>query len=198
MKIKLQTILAVGVILFVTLGCNQIKKAIEASRAPKVITAADNKCQLTVPGNWQTRTDLHEEANWQAANLFAEQYAIVISESKADLSADILLQDYTDLLQGSTKQKVADVTFSPVKNIDINGYPAAQYEAEGTVEKIRIKWIFTIIDTPKYMHQIVAWTTPSNYNENRQTLLDVINSFKDLTVTESPKLPVKSSSPTKK
>jgi len=183
----------------VTLGCNfanQIKKEIEKTQTPKVVTATDNKCQLTVPGNWQTRTDLHEEAALQTANLLSDQYAIVISESKADFNEDILLEDYTDLLKRSTKMKVSDVTFTESKLLEINGYPASQYEAEGSVDKIKIKWIFTVINAPKHFHQVVAWTTPSRFEQNKPVLTEVINSFKELSGTATS--PEASKSPGKK
>lgn len=192
MKNKNQTILALGLILFVALGCNlasQIKKQAEKSDAPKVINATDNTCQLTVPGSWQIRTDLHEEATLQAANLLAEQYAVVISESKSNFTEDILIRDYTDLLIRSTTMKVPDATFSEIKSATINGYEANQFEADGSVDKIKIKWLFTVINAPRHFHQIVTWSTPTRYEKNKDVFLGVINSFKETETGNSPVLP---------
>lgn len=188
MKNKSQSLFALALILFTTVGCsfiNQVKKEVEKSQAPKDIFATDNSCKLTVPGNWQTRTDLQEDAILQAANTFSEQYVVVINESKTDFSEDTSLPDYAELLKGATKQNVSDITFSEIKNIQINGLPAVQYEGEGTVEKIKIKWIFNIIDSGKNYHQLVLWTLPSKYEKNKPIFDDVINSFKDLSSSDT-------------
>lgn len=193
MKNKSQSLLALALVLFTTLGCsfiNQVKKEVEKSQTPKDVFATDNSCKITVPGNWQSRTDLQEDAILQVANTFSEQYAVVISESKSDFSEDTTLTDYAGLLKSATKQNVSDITFSEIKNIQINGLPAVQYEAEGTVDKIKIKWIFNLLDGGKTYHQLVLWTLPSKYEQNKPVFDNVINSFKDLSdsgATVSPK-----------
>lgn len=195
MKNKSQSLFALALILFTTVGCsfiNQVKKEVEKSQAPKDIFATDNSCKITVPGNWQTRTDLQEDAVLQAANTFSEQYVVVITEGKTDFSEDTSLSDYAQLLKSATKQNVSDITFSEIKNIQINGLPAVQYEGEGTVEKIKIKWLFNLIDSGKKYHQLVLWTLPSKYEKNKPIFDDVINSFKDLSGSDTT-LPSKNS-----
>ncbi len=187
MKTNSQTILAAALILFISLGCNlanQITKEIEKTQAPKILTATNNKFQLTVPGSWQTRTDLHETAELQAGNLLAEQYAVVITQSKEDFTDDISLDEYSDLLMNSTKTNVSDITFSEISKIEINGLPANQYEANGSADKIKIKWIFTVIKTTNNFYQVVTWTSPSRFVQNKNILLDVAKSFKELGGTE--------------
>ena len=65
-----------------------------------------------------------------------------------------------------------------ITSLKINGFDAKQFEASGTVDKIKIKYIFTVVDTPDHFYQIVAWTLTSKFEENKPALLDVISSFK--------------------
>lgn len=183
MKTKSQLFLCVALLLCVTLGCKfagQVKEELDKSKSPKEITATDNSTRFTVPGGWQVRTDLHEDARLQAANLFAEQYAIVITESKEDFARKVTLRDYAAILMETSKESVPDMTFSAISDKTINGYPAVQYEGIGTVENNKIKWIFTLIETPKNFHQLAVWTLPSRFESNKETLFEVINSFKEL------------------
>lgn len=182
MKNNLLKILPLIILLFVGLGCsalNQIKKKVEETQKPKVLDCTDRKCQMTVPGDWNVETELNDVANFQAGNRFKEQYAIVISDSKADFSDEMTLDEYVELTGKDMENSATDTDVSEIRSITINGYPAKQFEVGGTVEKIKVKWIYTFIDAPKNYHRILAWTLASKFNENKPVLSDVINSFKE-------------------
>lgn len=182
MKKNLVKILPLTLLLFVVLGCsafNQIKKSVEESQKPKVLECTDRKCLLTVPGSWKTETGLNDEANFQAGNRFADQYAIVISDTKQDVSDEMTLDDYAELIIENFKTKVENVEQTDSKTMTINGYQAKQMEFSGVIDKMKIKWIYTFIDTPNNFHQIMAWTSISRYEANKPVLLEVINSFQE-------------------
>ena len=89
MKPTIKTLSPILVLAVFVLGCsyfNQVKKEIEKVQEPQVMTATDGKSQVSVPGTWSAQKDLNDNASIQAGNLLAEQYAIVISESKEDFS----------------------------------------------------------------------------------------------------------------
>jgi hypothetical protein len=157
----------------------QIKNKLEKSQAPKVIAGGDGKTSLTVPDKWRPLTTLHEEAKLQAADVVAEQYAIVISESKAGFADDMTLDDFTELIMTAPKEAVTDLKVADPAPFEVNGYQARQFEAAGTVDKIKIKWIFTTIEAPKNFHQIVMWTTPAKFEENEKIFQDVVKSFQE-------------------
>ncbi len=205
MKFKIQKFfipISLLIVLF-TSGCqvaNRIVKEVEKTQAPQTIIGTDNRAQLTVPGNWQKRTDLHDEAEIQAANLFKEQYVIVMSESKIDFSDDLTLKDFTDLIIGSTKKTINDVVITEVKTVKVNGYDANQFEITGTVDKVKARWLYTLIEAPNNFHQIVTWSLQSKFEQNRETFMEVINSFKELESDKNTILsePVISKTPSKK
>lgn len=175
-------------VLFFVLGCslfNRVKNEIDKTQPPKVVTSPDGKTQLTVPGAWEERSDLNEEANLQAGNPVAEQYAIVISESREDFTADMTLENFAKLTQENAKTVIKDGVVSEPTSLTINGYPVKQFEISGSMQNINAKWIYAIVETPKNYHQIMAWTLASRYEQNKPVLLEVINSFKE-TETNAP------------
>jgi hypothetical protein len=182
MKMSAQNTAPLIVLLFLSLGCgliNKIKKEVEESQKSKVIASTDNKCQLTVPGSWSIEKDLNDAANLQAGNRFAEQYAIVISESKQDFAPKMDLNKYTGLIRKNISTSILDASITENSSITVNGYQALQFEVEGTTDDIRAKWLYTMIDAPKNYHQILAWSLVSKYSSNKPVFLDVINSFKE-------------------
>lgn len=169
----------------VTLGCslfNQMKKQAEAEKKNQVITATDNKSELTVPGTWEKQSGLNAEAAIQVANLMSGQYAIVITESKAELGSDITLQQFADAVKQNTTKNVLieNVVMSEPVPITINGYPAVQFESNGTAAGIKLNWIYTLINAPKNYHQVITWSLATKYVQNKPVLLEVANSFKEI------------------
>lgn len=167
-----------------TLGCsifNQLKKQAEADKKPQVITAGDNKSQLTVPGTWEKQRGLNNEASLQAAYLMGGQYAIVITESKKEIGT-VSLQEFADAVKENTKKNVLlqDIVMSEPKLMTINGYPAAQFETSGTAAGIKLNWIYTLVDAPKNYHQVITWSLAQKYEQNKPVLLEVANSFKEI------------------
>ena len=192
MKNNLIKILPLSILLFVALGCsaiNQIKQKVEESQKPQVLGCTDGKCELTVPGSWKVETDLNDVANFQAANPLAEQYGIVISESKQDFTGEMSLDDYVDLIIKDIGTRINDAQITETRELTINGYPAKQFEVSGSVEKIKAKWIYTFVDAPKNFHQILVWTIASKFDANKPILIDVINSFKETDGTALPPPP---------
>ena len=182
MTIYFRNVITLFLLLTVTVGCKffeQVQKKVEETQKPKVITSDDGKVQLTVPGSWSTRKDLNEEASIQAANLRAEQYAVVITDSKADFTDDVGLGGYTEKIRNGASSTIATPVLTEDRSLTVNGHPALQFEVSGSIESVKARWIYTIIDTPQAYYQIVAWTLNSKYEANRQVLLDVSSSLRE-------------------
>ena len=195
MKILARKMAPLFLLLIFSLGCgliNQVKKQVEESKKPKVINSTDNKCQLTVPGSWNLEKDLNDVANLQVANRFAEQYTIVISESKQDFGPKMDINKFTDLIRKEVPTAVPGAFITENNPITINGYPAVQFEVEGSIDDIKAKWLYTMVDAPNNFHQIIAWSLNSKYEKNKPVFLEVINSFKETEgIVLAPPPPVK-------
>ena len=177
-------------------GCSAvslIKKQIEQAQKPQTIVCTDGKCQLTVPGSWSVQKDLNAEANFQAGNPLAEQYAIIISEAKVDFPPKTNLDGYTEIIKQTATETTVDPVFSEVKTIVVNGYPARQFELSGAVDDIKANWIYTLIEGEKNYHQVLMWTLDTRYKANKPVFLETLNTFKELDVSSI--APVKQPNP---
>lgn len=175
-----------------SVGCtaiSSIKKEIDKAQTPQTIACTDGRCQLTVPGNWSVQTDLNAEANFQAANPMAEQYAIIISEAKTDFPPKTNLDGYTELIKQNAKGEVLDPVFGETRTIVVNDYPARQFEVSGTVDDVKANWIYTLVEAPKNYHQVLMWTTDTRYTANKPIFLEAVNTFKEIETSSIP--PVK-------
>ncbi|MDQ6787707.1 MAG: hypothetical protein M3033_12940 [Acidobacteriota bacterium] len=195
-KYKLFILFFLFAALAANFGCSAIsliKKQIDKAQTPQTITCTDGRCQLTVPGSWSIQTDLNKEANFQAANPLAEQYAIIISEAKTDFPPKTNLDGYAELIKQNAKKTTVDPVFSETKTIVVNGYPARQFELSGTINNIKANWIYTLVEAPKNYHQVLMWTIDSRYAANKPVLLEAANTFKELDGSSIP--PVKGQNP---
>lgn len=165
-----------------TLGCsaiNQIKKEVEKTQQPKVLTAADGTCQLSIPGGWVEDKALNDEAVIQTSHRFDELYVVVMSNNKADFTTDVTLDSLTQILRKNMSESVQQAESSNPTSTYISGNPARQFEMSGAVDGIKIKYIYTVVEAPKYYYQIISWTLASRFDGNKSKLLEVVDSFKE-------------------
>ncbi|MEW6026573.1 MAG: hypothetical protein AB1599_04695 [Planctomycetota bacterium] len=165
-----------------TVGCDKIKEAFlsAAAKEPVTITSDDGSAQITAPGNWKKRTDLHDDAMLQAADIVGENYIVVLPDSKADLEDGMNINGHSDITRSSIMENIKDCkqTAGPVM-LTINGRPAVQYELRGVVSGVKIVYLHTTTDGNDKFYQILAWTMPSSYQKNKPVLESVVNSFKE-------------------
>ena len=192
MKKNLSKFLIFGLFLFVALGCgvfNKIKKEIEIAGEPQTLISTDGKSQITVPGNWKKQTDLHNDATLQAANLMGELYIIVIPESKQGLGKSIDLDYATKAVRESLNGTVSGLVLSEPVPTTINGLPARQFEASGEVEKLKVTYLYAIVDAPQSFYQVITWTLTPRFQSSKGKLQEVINSFKETGSNNEPPPP---------
>jgi hypothetical protein len=181
-KKNLSKFLIFGLFLFVVLGCgvfNRIKKDIESSQEPQVMVSNDGKCQITVPGNWKKQTDLHDDATLQAGNLRGELYVIVLPETKESFGSSVNIDYVTKVVRDGLGETVTGLVLSEPIPTTINGLPARQFEASGEVEKLKVTYLYAIVDAPQSYYQVITWTLTPRFQSGKGKLLEVINSFKE-------------------
>ena len=181
-------LIALGLLLCFVSGCSlvsRLKNEVEKSQSPKVITSTDNMCQVTVPGNWQKQTDLHDDATIQSASLIKEQYLIIIREDKQDFGSRFTLDSLTEIVRDNFKKAATETTLTVPITVNVNGYPARQFETSGEIDNLKIKYLYAIVETPHNYYQIITWTLSSKFDKNKTVFLDVINSFKEIGYSDS-------------
>ncbi|MCE9625052.1 MAG: hypothetical protein K8R69_06310, partial [Deltaproteobacteria bacterium] len=138
----------------------------------KDIVSANGKFRLTVPGGWDVEKDLNDAADLQASYRGSDMYIVVLSESKEDLH-DMNLEGHSKLTRDALMKTVQDSTITGPAALTVDGHPAVQYEIRGAVNHVNVVYLHTTVESPKYFHQILAWTIPSRFDANKPTLEQV-------------------------
>jgi hypothetical protein len=147
---------------------------------PKKVTSSDGAFEMTVPGRWRSRTDLHDEAELQVTSPGEQLCLIVLSEPKADFDASVDVAKHSELTRTRILGTLANgrIRGGPVQ-MTIGGLKALQYEIEGTMQAVRLVYLHTTIESPKRFHQVLAWTSRSKFPGEKATLQKVIESFRE-------------------
>lgn len=145
----------------------------------KDIVSANGRFRLTVPGGWEVEKDLNDAADLQASYRGSDMYIVVLSESKEDLH-DMSLEGHSKLTRDALMKTVQDSTITGPFALTVDGHPAVQYEIRGAVNHVNVVYLHTTVESPKYFHQILAWTVPSRFDANKPTLEQVTEKFHEM------------------
>lgn len=172
-----------ALLLPVSLACNLagvVKKAVDESQKPTTLTSSDLKTQLTLPGGWREDKQLNDIAVLEAANSFQEMYIVVLRESRQDFGEGATLDDFAAWSREGMMGEVLEPQATDPLAMQVGNYPAMEYRLDGTVDKIKIRYICTTVETPNHYYQIISWTLPSRFEQNQATLRGVTQSFREL------------------
>ncbi len=146
----------------------------------KVLTSKDGAIQITVPNGWVVTTDLNDKAALQTAEPDKMLYLIVLTYNKSD-HPSMTLESLVDITLKEIKEQVANPRAVGPTSLKIDGLPAIQHEVYGNFEVYGVVFKNTVVETPKHFQQIVVWTTQAAYAEDKETLENIITSFKQVT-----------------
>lgn len=155
-------------------GCDPA--ALSGPGGPLVST--DGKSQVVMPKGWSKQTDLHDDAELQAANRRRELYLIVLTEAKQDFPAGTTFKDHAKLTLDSLQSNLsgAELVRGPTE-ITINGRSALQSEIQGTIDGLNVVYIHTTVDGKENFYQLLSWTLRDKLSSNRSEMESIINSF---------------------
>ena len=143
----------------------------------QTITSDFSALSVDFPKAWKTEA-LNDIAEIQMAQVSKEQYMIVIEESSEDFDADFTLADYTEIILYSMESAIETVEASAVADVAVgDGISAKQFELTGSVNKIKVKYLVTCIETEGFFHQFTAWSLHSKYNDAKPVFDTILNSI---------------------
>lgn len=147
-----------------------------------VLTDSADLTEITLPGGWTEANGLNDEADLQALNLSAgnENYLMVLNEPKTDFDDGFTLQEYYDLIMSmqTDGSLIGNAVHSDPVETDINGNKGIQFEVRGEVDKVKIAYLFTLVESENGFHQVIFWTNANKMDDNKQTYIDATNTFK--------------------
>lgn len=170
-------LITLGLLVCVVAGCKQM----QSLNGPTVLKSPDGKFQLTVPGGWHEKSALNDKASIGAANPMEEMYAIVITESKADFTGEMTLDEFTTVTRNSIVSNLLTPEATEPQPVSVSGNSARAYEVDGVIKGLKLTYRIATVETAEHYHQVITWTLLSRKDSNGSTLQQVIDSFRPVT-----------------
>jgi hypothetical protein len=147
----------------------------------KVIKATDGQSQISVPDDWEARQDLNQEATLQAGSLPKNVFLIVIPDNKQNFTN---FAEYSKIASSGVVSNVQSATIEGPKNLTVNGRvnsrQALQYKIKGSVDGLKVIYLYTNIEGKTQYYQVMAWTIESEFARNEPLFQQITQSFQDL------------------
>ncbi len=179
---------ALLLVLCVGMACNlarMAKKGVDGMSQPVVLKSSNGKSELTIPGGWREDSALNDQAVLKASNRLEELYAIVITDTKEDMSDGMTLDKYAVLMRDNMSKNVTSPETTEPVPTTVNNYPARQCELHGAIKDIKASYIITAVETPGNFHQIITWTLRSRFDQNQAVLRSVTQTFRETSAQTS-------------
>lgn len=146
------------------------------------VVKSDNEAlRITKPRGWVVDNDLNDEADIQISNESKEGYFIVISEVKTDFEQYMNYEKHSALTRGFVRDALFDYQeISGPTAVEINHMKGVQYEITGSIDGLKIVYLHTTLEGTRYFHQLIAWSLPSTYTENKPVFDKITQSFYEL------------------
>ena len=148
------------------------------STETRMVKDAKTGASIQVPKNWDLSMSLNPIAEIQVGNEFADKYVMVIIEPKSDFPRGTSINSYANLVLRSMKMENPGLSRSDNKQLTINGKPATQFRLTGRVEGVNVVYWITVVRGARHFYQIVGWTSSRSESKNRESIMNVVNSFK--------------------
>ena len=149
-----------------------------------VLLNSEAGLELTLPSAWSEDERLHESAELQASDTNNELYIVVVAEEDRTLNRLGLRENAENYRRLLTNQLQSLEDASPTDVAFIGDNFASQYEIRGRVdENTPVVYLHTTVVIENRYYQIVAWTTPAQYNAHKSELQTITQTFREVDVT---------------
>ena len=151
--------------------------AAAAADRPVTIRATDASVELRLANGWlrteSTRGDRAVRLTVRHPRQDA-YLAVVVERRPAGLSLD----DYADAAAEHMLARLTQPTHTAFTSVTVGGHPARRCEVTGTVGKLSVGYVVTIVATTAGFAQIVGWTAADKLAANRDLLIDAADGLR--------------------
>ena len=140
----------------------------------------DKKAEITIPASMSYELELSPDADIQASRMQQEEYMMVLREGKDTFADNFTLTDYYTAVTDSMSQALLNATLTEPKEIEVNGQPAVQFELSGEIDKIKISYLITLVETDGNFTQLLFWTLQNRMDEKRDMFINAASTFKEV------------------
>ncbi len=143
-----------------------------------VAKTSDGSAQLTFPKGWKDTATSNPQSILYYSNIYS--CVAVIRDSKSMFSSDLTIDDYTSMVINHGAKKMENPVVTGPITTSINNYSAQQFEIQGELQKVKFKYLFTIIESSDSYYQVIAFTTQDVYDKQKSIFVKIANTFKEI------------------
>jgi hypothetical protein len=168
---RLRTVATFALLSCVLVACSQSG----SSGQPQTLKSPDSKFQFTVPGGWESRSDLAPGEIFKARNGLGDIDVVVRSKNKAEFPEGLTLESYAESARNGLLSRGFNEITEPV-SLTVNGNDARQMEFKK--DDTMVRCVMTLVYSPEHINTISACAPISKYEENKATLKQVSESLR--------------------
>ena len=143
-----------------------------------VAKTSDGSAQLTFPKGWKNTVASNPQNILFYSNIYG--CVAVIRDSKSMFSSDFTIDDYTTIITNNVADQIKNPVVTGPITTSVNNYSAQQFEIQGELQKVKFKYLCTIIESSNSYYQVIAYTTQDLYDKNKSSLVKIVNTFKEI------------------
>ena len=87
------------------------------------------------------------------------------------------LKLYAELAGEATAEGLQDAVTDGMERIAVNGIGGYCFSITGTIEGVRITYMFVILEDDENFIQLVIWSSDKSVSENHLEYMDILSSF---------------------
>lgn len=140
------------------------------------VTSTDGEISLVVPASWRDMPDLHDDAVIEVGDVLREEYLIVLRENKVDFEGSLLT--YAEHVASDMQEFARSKDELKYEPVSVGGCAGLRVKFGGVVERSRIGYDLTALETADSYCQVLTWTKRSRVTEARPKFDAALASFK--------------------
>lgn len=145
---------------------------------------------ISVPNYMKELKSLNDDASFEYANVYKENYIIVIDENKQEFIDALTevemyndtktpLENYADIQLQTFSQNVSGIEIKQLKS-QLKNLDSQQYQFFGNVGETDVAYVINFIESEENMFMIMSWTLKEEYEKYKNTILLTQSTFKTL------------------
>lgn len=138
----------------------------------------DGSYTLSIPSNLEVQSDLNDAADMQFADTGDETYLITINEPLSDFEDNLDINGYADLIISSFSGRIDNFDYKTT-DFGYSSLATKDYEITGSVDGVKIVYLVRIAKLEDRFVQVITWTLPSKFDDNREVMETIASSLKE-------------------
>ncbi|HSP46458.1 MAG TPA: hypothetical protein VLN47_00025 [Clostridiaceae bacterium] len=164
-------------VLILLTGCGLTDSVGLSQAEPKIFTDRLENIAVTATTDWKEDGTLHEESILSLGNEEENAYLVVLMDGRDSFSEEMTIDLYSELASDATLDGLEDGRLTDEGEVNLGDKMGKKYILRGTIEGIRIAYLFYILEDPYNFTQVIIWSGEDNMDRKKVEYSGIIETF---------------------